>query len=353
MKPPKCPSLFTSLVGGEIYWFCHKYINLRIPLTFFVLPLFFRTARPIDSSATRVEQFFNRQLTPLERSEFRAVLNESLVLSATNLTRTKTVRLDLAFPRFLFAQKSNLRNASGNLAQPYTFINVSASLESDPLTHQRWWVMKEVGLAGPPCYGTVNNATENETHFIPHDHLFSIVIFNERVSDNLLGKIFSSYGIIGMYAAYIFFASRILRMIYSDISYQISLQELPHVDRLLNLCHDIYLVRENGKLHLEELLFAKLIFLYRSSETMIKWTRHPKWLIDKFTKKSDEDGQNEGNSQRYNSGGLRQGSRDDRDDHLNVGASEDTTVRRRHRQPSPNSNTGARKRYAETTRHRQ
>ncbi|VDL18635.1 unnamed protein product [Hymenolepis diminuta] len=254
-----------------------------------------RTARPVDSSATRVEQFFSRPLTHKERLEFRAVLNESLALSSPNstgFTNTKTVRLDLAFPRFLFAQKSNLRNASGNLAQPYTYINVSASLETDQYTNQRWWVLEEVGLAGAPCYGSVNNLSEADMHYRSHNRLFSIIIFNERVSDNLLGKIFSSYGIIGMYAAYIFFASRILRMIYSDISYQISLQELPHVDRLLNLCHDIYLVRENGKLNLEELLFAKLIFLYRSSETMIKWTRHPKWLIDKFTKKPEDEKNN-------------------------------------------------------------
>ena len=42
---------------------------------------------------------------------------------------------------------------------------------------------------------------------------------------------------------------------------------------LLQLCLDIYLVREIGKLDLEEDLFAKLIFLYRSPETLIKWTR--------------------------------------------------------------------------------
>jgi hypothetical protein len=38
------------------------------------------------------------------------------------------------------------------------------------------------------------------------------------------------------------------------------------------LCLDIYLVRESGALDLEEDLFAKLIFLYRSPETLIKWT---------------------------------------------------------------------------------
>lgn len=50
-------------------------------------------------------------------------------------------------------------------------------------------------------------------------------------------------------------------------------EDLPYVDRLLQLCLDIYLVRESHEFSLEEDLFAKLIFLYRSPETMIKWTR--------------------------------------------------------------------------------
>ncbi|KAL7054603.1 hypothetical protein AAHC03_025949 [Spirometra sp. Aus1] len=250
-----------------------------------------RSQKEVDSSARYVEQYFQRPLTFKERDQLFRILEVGKTAdgenngSASNLS----VQLNHAFPRFLLAQKNSLRNASGNLAKYYTYVNISASLHRDPVTTQYWWVLEEVGLAEPPCYGTINNLTEADRTYRSPSRSLSIITFNERVSDNILGKIFSSYGIIGMYAAYIFVASRLLRMAYNDISYIISLQELPHVDRLLNLCRDIYLVRENRQMHLEEQLFAKLIFLYRSSETMIKWTRHPKWLVEKFTNKTNDD----------------------------------------------------------------
>lgn len=55
--------------------------------------------------------------------------------------------------------------------------------------------------------------------------------------------------------------------------------EMPDVDKVFKLCLDIYMVRETKDFELEEDLFAKLMFLYRSPETLIKWTKYKRdWL---------------------------------------------------------------------------
>lgn len=51
-------------------------------------------------------------------------------------------------------------------------------------------------------------------------------------------------------------------------------EELPNPDKILNLCRNIYMVREAKQYSLEEDLVAKLFFLYRSPETLIKWTKY-------------------------------------------------------------------------------
>ncbi len=78
--------------------------------------------------------------------------------------------------------------------------------------------------------------------------------------------------IIGLYTTFVIVVARLLRTILQT-SQTIMFNELPNVDRIWHLLKDIYLVRECDYLRMEEDLFARLIFLYRSPETLIRFTK--------------------------------------------------------------------------------
>ncbi|TNN60312.1 Piezo-type mechanosensitive ion channel component 2 [Liparis tanakae] len=79
--------------------------------------------------------------------------------------------------------------------------------------------------------------------------------------------------IVGLYMSVVLVVGKFVREFFNGISRSIMFEELPCVDRVLKLCTDIFVVRETGEMELEETLFEKLIFLYRSPETMVKMTR--------------------------------------------------------------------------------
>ncbi|RZF34694.1 hypothetical protein LSTR_LSTR002776 [Laodelphax striatellus] len=59
------------------------------------------------------------------------------------------------------------------------------------------------------------------------------------------------------------------------MSFRIMFDDMPCVDWILQLCWNIYLARESKEYSLEEDLYAKLVFIYRSPQTLIEVTRHP------------------------------------------------------------------------------
>lgn len=80
--------------------------------------------------------------------------------------------------------------------------------------------------------------------------------------------------IIGLYVGFVWLVGKFVRLFFTSISYRIMFDEMPNVDKVLKLCLDIFMVRESKELELEEDLFAKLMFLYRSPQTLIKWTKY-------------------------------------------------------------------------------
>ncbi|NXJ07796.1 PIEZ2 protein, partial [Odontophorus gujanensis] len=164
--------------------------------------------------------------------------------------------LETVYPYYIKAPSDSLAKP---IKQLLTGIweNITVSLVKNVSEEgvREWWVLNQLGKR----YKTSEESLE-------------LFIFSDKVSPPSLGFL-AGYGIMGLYASVVLVIGKFVREFFSGISHSIMFEELPNVDRILKLCTDIFLVRETGELELEEDLYAKLIFLYRSPETMIKWTR--------------------------------------------------------------------------------
>lgn len=75
---------------------------------------------------------------------------------------------------------------------------------------------------------------------------------------------------IGLYTTFVVFIARLIR---TEPSAKVIYTETPSVDRTYRLVMDIYMMRECGEFELEEKLYSKLLFLYRSPELLIDWSK--------------------------------------------------------------------------------
>ncbi|XP_030823451.1 piezo-type mechanosensitive ion channel component 2 isoform X3 [Camarhynchus parvulus] len=163
------------------------------------------------------------------------------------------VTLEEVYPYYIKAPSDSLAKPIKQLLKDCKWENITVSLVKNE--SEEWWVLNQLG----------------KRHKTLHESL-ELFIFSDKVSPPSLGFL-AGYGIMGLYASVVLVIGKFVREFFSGISHSIMFEELPNVDRILKLCTDIFLVRETGELELEEDLYAKLIFLYRSPETMIKWTR--------------------------------------------------------------------------------
>ncbi|XP_066435636.1 piezo-type mechanosensitive ion channel component 2 isoform X4 [Eleutherodactylus coqui] len=171
---------------------------------------------------------------------------------------TKPIVLPYIYPWYIKAPSDSIAKPIMQLLNQ-KFVNITATLQRNGTGDfaREWWVLNQTKRYTNPSY--TNSSLE-------------LFVFSDKVSPPSLGFL-AGYGIMGLYASVVLVIGKFVREFFSGISHSIMFEELPNVDRILKLCTDIFLVRETGELELEEDLYAKLIFLYRSPETMIKWTR--------------------------------------------------------------------------------
>ncbi|KGL82909.1 Piezo-type mechanosensitive ion channel component 2, partial [Tinamus guttatus] len=180
-----------------------------------------------------------------------------VIANSTKGLCTRRRTLEKVYPYYIKAPSDSLAKPIKQLLSECGWENITVSLVKNVSDEgvREWWVLNQLGKR----YKTSEESLE-------------LFVFSDKVSPPSLGFL-AGYGIMGLYASVVLVIGKFVREFFSGISHSIMFEELPNVDRILKLCTDIFLVRETGELELEEDLYAKLIFLYRSPETMIKWTR--------------------------------------------------------------------------------
>ena len=83
----------------------------------------------------------------------------------------------------------------------------------------------------------------------------------------------SLHRIIGLYVSVVLVIGSALRTYVARLPSKINIDEIPDPDSLLELCDDIFYVREDGQLQEEEILVGRLFFTFRSSVRLIAETR--------------------------------------------------------------------------------
>ncbi|KAM6948367.1 piezo-type mechanosensitive ion channel component 2 [Aplochiton taeniatus] len=193
------------------------------------------------------------------------------LIEMLNGTRNEDVIIKHIFPRYLRAPSDSEAKPVPQLYKDDVLLDLKLKLNRTTKTSlafgdtgdvQEWWIVSQTEI------GNIKKRPPANLY----DVGLELYVFSDQVSPPSLGFL-AGYGIMGLYASVVLVIGKFVREFFSGISHTIMFEELPNVDRILKLCTDIFLVRETGELDLEEDMYAKLIFLYRSPETMIKWTR--------------------------------------------------------------------------------
>lgn len=223
-----------------------------------------RSSKSVDATISgTIERDVNNS------TEFKDMLDAP---SLSNDPSPKHVLTPPIFPNFIRVPESGQISTVEALYQSdqpgrslkLAYIKNSATDPSDE--SETWW-------------NANNNFTDDNDPFkfwpnnggyeVKHDDNLAVVAFNDRIFTGLLALL-SAFGIIGLYTTFVVFVARLIR---NEPAGKVIYTELPNVDRFYGLIMDIYMTRECGEFELEEKLFAKLLYLYRSPELLIEWSK--------------------------------------------------------------------------------
>ncbi|XP_068147374.1 piezo-type mechanosensitive ion channel component isoform X2 [Drosophila tropicalis] len=213
-----------------------------------------------------------------EAHEVEQNANDSFNGNSTynNITSTDEVVVVLPsmIPKFIKVLNSGdaaVVSVSPNKEDDYRPLVIK--MHRDKETNGLWWEIRDY------CNDTFYNTTLKEFAYSNCTSGIVMYTFNDKKFPSTFSFL-TAGGIIGLYTTFVLLASRFMKSFIGGQNRKIMFEDLPYVDRVLQLCLDIYLVREALEFALEEDLFAKLLFLYRSPETLIKWTRPKEEYVD-------------------------------------------------------------------------
>ncbi|CAJ0950899.1 unnamed protein product, partial [Mesorhabditis belari] len=182
-----------------------------------------------------------------------------------------TVRIPNVFPALMKVPPDGKADAVGALlgehAKSGTPINNSFSdilLSLNKEESHEWWTVKMIDRHFDPV-----KITEEEV-------LNGIIVYgfvDKVFSTSFLVQFLTGGGILGLYLSLVLLVGKFMRDMATGSMPKIMFDQLPNVDDILQMCLDIMLVREAGEMELEEELFGRLIFLFRSPALLIKMTR--------------------------------------------------------------------------------
>ncbi|KRJ97819.1 piezo-type mechanosensitive ion channel component isoform X3 [Drosophila yakuba] len=177
-------------------------------------------------------------------------------------------------PKFIKVLNSGDAAVVSVLSQKhYDYRPLVIKMHRDNETNGLWWEIRDY------CNDTFYNETLSKFAYSNCTSGIVMYTFNDKKFPSTFSFL-TAGGIIGLYTTFVLLASRFMKSFIGGQNRKIMFEDLPYVDRVLQLCLDIYLVREALEFALEEDLFAKLLFLYRSPETLIKWTRPKEEYVD-------------------------------------------------------------------------